>query len=223
MRWTVFTGAILCWWQMRDWGLMTKLWCGGEGVGSGCGLKDLSPLPHPLPRTVILSLALSLPSAPILGNAGADRGAPNSRPPHDLPLGLRGWSDPVQNSAREGCSAASTETASNAGYDLEVCRSALCPVPLSTFPLSLHRYLYAFLHIYIFRAFLSPTVLSATYFRRMTPSWPSPSSGSIQSALSCAPWSDLRTGGLCTNHTVTATGIIKTRLVSHRLFSLPIG
>ena len=30
MRWTVVTGAILYWWQMGDWGLVTKLWGGGE-------------------------------------------------------------------------------------------------------------------------------------------------------------------------------------------------
>ena len=50
MRWTVFTGAILYWWQMGDWGLMTKLQCGGGGGGV---VKDLffqpATTPHPLP------------------------------------------------------------------------------------------------------------------------------------------------------------------------------
>ena len=35
MRWAVFTGAILYWWQMRDWGPVTKLRCRGRGWGSG--------------------------------------------------------------------------------------------------------------------------------------------------------------------------------------------
>ena len=33
MRWTVFTGAILYWWQMGDWGLVTKLRSGERGWG----------------------------------------------------------------------------------------------------------------------------------------------------------------------------------------------
>ena len=44
MQWTVFTGAMLYWWQRGYWPIPI-------------------PIPHPLPHPVILSLALSLPSA----------------------------------------------------------------------------------------------------------------------------------------------------------------
>ena len=63
MRWTVFTGAILNWWQMGDWGLVTKLRCGGKGsrpwtlctastetasyAGSAVACNDASPLETP--------------------------------------------------------------------------------------------------------------------------------------------------------------------------------
>ena len=43
--WTVFTGAILYWWQMGDWGLVTKLWGGGRGWGEG-GESNTSSLLH---------------------------------------------------------------------------------------------------------------------------------------------------------------------------------
>ena len=49
---TVFTGTILYWQQMEDWGLMTKLWCRGGG-------REQLPSPRP----IILLLVLSLPSA----------------------------------------------------------------------------------------------------------------------------------------------------------------
>ena len=46
MRRTAFTGAILYWWQMGDWGLVTKLRRGGRVWGR----VNPQPLLHPLPR-----------------------------------------------------------------------------------------------------------------------------------------------------------------------------
>ena len=43
MRWRVFTGAMLYWWQMGDWGLVTKL----RGKGRGWGSGQTEPLPPP--------------------------------------------------------------------------------------------------------------------------------------------------------------------------------
>ena len=64
MRWTD-TGAILYWWQMGDWGLVTKL--RGRATGWRSSERPSPPPPPPPPspyhRPVVSSLALSLPSA----------------------------------------------------------------------------------------------------------------------------------------------------------------